>query len=302
MNRAITISFLIAVSILLSTSCDRFARYPGYKKAPHDIYYQLHTLGDSDSLQARPGDYITANLTYLTMDDSVFFNGTRKLQVKEPAYEGAVDECFMMLAVEESATFIIPADNFFAVTLQSPLPRFISAGGNVKIRVELLEIQPEADYLKEKEAFLSWIEDFGDYEKVILKQFIAEEKLDVAPQQSGIYYLNLRQGSGKKIEAGDTVTVNYEGRFLNGRFFDSTVKRRQPFQFVYGTEWQVIEGLEEAIGMMREGEMSLFILPSEMGFGNTGSSSRIIPPFTSLIFEVEILKVSSPISPAGSDS
>jgi len=63
---------------------------------------------------------------------------------------------------------------------------------------------------------------------------------------------------------------------------------------VYGTEWQVIKGLEEAIGLMREGEKSLFILPSELGFGNQGSSSQVIPPFTSLIFEVEILKVSSP--------
>jgi FKBP-type peptidyl-prolyl cis-trans isomerase FkpA len=116
----------------------------------------------------------------------------------------------------------------------------------------------------------------------------------VNPLPSGIYYLNLVQGNGKKVELGDTITVNYEGRFLNGKFFDSTVKRRQPFQFVYGTEWQVIKGLEEAIGLMCEGEKSLFILPSELGFGNRGSSSSIIPPFTSLIFEVEILKVSSP--------
>jgi FKBP-type peptidyl-prolyl cis-trans isomerase len=159
----------------------------------------------------------------------------------------------------------------------------------------MLEIQSEKEYLSEKEAFLSWINDFGDYEKVILKQFISEEKLDVSPLPSGIFYLNLLPGTGKKVEAGDTVVVNYEGRFLNGKFFDSTVKRSEPFQFVYGTEWQVIEGLEEAIGYMREGEKSIFILPSELAFGNRGSSSSIIPPFTSLIFEVEILKVSSSV-------
>ncbi len=155
-------------------------------------------------------------------------------------------------------------------------------------------IQTREDYEQEKEAFLTWIEDFGDYEKVVLKQFIGSEKPGISPLPSGIYYVNLRPGKGKKVELGDTLTINYEGRFLNGRFFDSTVKRHQPFQFVYGTEWQVIKGLEEAIGMMREGERSLFILPSELGFGNTGSSTGVIPPFTSLIFEVEILKVSSP--------
>ena len=87
------------------------------------------------------------------------------------------------------------------------------------------------------------------------------------------------------------MTVNYEGRFLNGKFFDSTVRRKQPFQFVYGTEWQVVEGLEEAIGMMKEGEKSLFILPSNLAFGTEGSSTGIVPPFTSLIFEVELLAI-----------
>jgi FKBP-type peptidyl-prolyl cis-trans isomerase len=283
-----TISFLF-----LLFGCDRFAKYPGYKNAGHGIYYQLYKIGD-DTVKARPGDYITVNLTYQTLNDSVFFSGLRKFQVKEPAYEGAVDECFSMLAMDDSATFIIPADRFFAITLQSNLPRFIVPGSNIKITVDMKDIQTEQAYIKEKEAFLSWIEDFGEYEKVILKQFIAEEKLNVNPLSSGIYYLNLRPGTGKKVEEGDTVTVNYEGRFLNGKFFDSTIRRRQPFQFVYGTEWQVIEGLEEAIGMMAEGEKSLFILPSQMAFGNSGSSGNIIPPFTSLIFEVEILKVSSP--------
>jgi hypothetical protein len=287
--------FLLLIFFCLQVSCDRLSRYPGFKKWKHGIYYRLHTLGDNDSLKAKPGDYITAGLTYLTLNDSVFFSGTRKFQVTEPAYEGAIDECFRLLSVDESATFIIAADNFFAVTLQSPLPRFIVPGSDFKVKIELIGIQTEKDYIGEKEAFLSWIEDFGEYEKVILRQFLAEEKLDVSPLASGIYYLNLKPGSGKTVEPGDTIVVNYEGRFLNGKFFDSTVKRNEPFQFVYGTEWQVIEGLEKAIGVMREGEKSLFILPSELAFGNRGSSNNLIPPFTSLIFEVEILKVSSPL-------
>jgi len=288
-----SIPLLLLFILFTAVSCGKFSKYPGYKKAKHGIYYQLQTLGE-DTIKAYPGDYITVNLTYLTIHDSVFFQGTRKLQVNKPAYEGAIDECFSLLAENESATFIIGADNFFAITLHTSLPQFITSGNPMKIRIEMIEIQKENEYLKEKAAFLSWIQDFGDYEKVILNQYILEEKLNVSPLPSGIYYLNLRPGTGKKVEPGDTVTVNYEGRFINGKFFDSTIKRKQPFQFVYGTEWQIIKGLETAIGMMQEGEKSLVILPSELGFGNQGSSNRLIPPFTSLIFEVEILKVSSP--------
>jgi FKBP-type peptidyl-prolyl cis-trans isomerase len=274
-------------------SCNRFSKYPGFKKARHGLYYQLHKIGE-DTIRVKPGDFITANLVYSTIKDSLFFQGTRKFQVLKPSFKGDIDECFCMLAKEECATFIIPANDFFKITLQKDLPRFMHTGDVMKITVEILDIQTEQDYNNEKEAFLSWIKDFGDYERTVLEQFIREERISVKPLPSGIYYLMIRNGTGKKVETGDTVTLNYEGRFLNGKFFDSTIKRRQPFQFVYGTEWQVIRGLEEGIGLMHEGEKSLFIIPSELGFGSMGSSSGIIPPFTSLIFEVEILKVSSP--------
>jgi FKBP-type peptidyl-prolyl cis-trans isomerase FkpA len=287
-----TLLFMIFTGVF-AAGCGKFSKFPGYKRVKHGVYYQLHAVGE-DTVKPHQGDYISVNLTYMTLDDSVFFQGARKFQVNRPAYDGSIDECFQMLSAEESATFIISADQFFAYTLQTNLPKFITPGSKMKVKIDMIGIQSEENYNREKEAFLSWIDDFGEYEKVILQQFIREEKLDVSPLPSGIYYLNLRPGKGKKVELGDTITINYEGRFLNGKFFDSTVKRRQPFQFVYGTEWQVIKGLEEAIGIMCEGEKSLFILPSDMGFGNNGSSNNTIPPFTSLIYEVEILKVSSP--------
>ncbi|MBN2480851.1 MAG: FKBP-type peptidyl-prolyl cis-trans isomerase [Bacteroidales bacterium] len=288
MNRLILI--IIVLSILFQfVSC---SRHPGYKRAKNGTYYQLHKFGE-DTVKIAPGDYITVNLTYMTMDDSAFFEGTRKFQVTEPAFRGSVDECFLMLSEEDCATFILNSGNFFGRTLQTDLPAFLSAGEGMKITADVLEVQTESEYQKEKEAFLNWIMDFGDYEKVVLQQYIAEEEIAAKPLSSGIYYFPIREGSGKIVEVGDTVEVHYEGRFLNGKFFDSTIKRNQSFQFVYGTEYQVIKGLEEAIGMMQEGERSLFIVPSEMAFGKTGSSTGIIPPYTSLIFEVEILKVSS---------
>ena len=286
------ISYFLSLAIVC-LSCHRNSKYPEFTEIGNGTWYKLHKIGEN-TVKPLPGDYITVNLSYTTMNDSVFFRGTRKLQIDTPVYAGSVDACFALMAEGDSATFILNAAEFFAKTLKTPVPKFIPSEGSVKINTGLTNIQTRDEYEKEKEAFLTWIEDFGDYEKVVLKQFISSQKPGISPLPSGIYYINLRPGKGKKVELGDTLTINYEGRFLNGKFFDSTLKRHQPFQFVYGTEWQVIKGLEEAIGIMREGERSLFILPSELGFGNTGSSTGAIPPFTSLIFEVEILKVSSP--------
>jgi FKBP-type peptidyl-prolyl cis-trans isomerase len=281
---------LLLSVILFLVSCHDNSRYPGFKHARHGIYYQLHKIGE-DTQKPVAGDFVTVDLVYKTIDDSVFFTGRRKFQITKPAYKGSIDECFMMLAEKESATFIISADDFFNKTLQTALPDFFNENSPMKVTIDIIEIQTEEEYKKEKEAFVTWIQDFNDYEKVILKQFLEEKELPVKPILSGIYYINVREGNGKKIEPGDTITINYEGRFLNGKFFDSTIKRNQPFQFIYGTEWQVIKGLEEVLGIMREGEKSIVILPSDLAFGKKGSSTGIIPPFTSLIFEVEILKV-----------
>lgn len=282
----------VIVLLVFAASCTRESIYPGFSKGKHGVIFKLEKLGESNK-KPRIGDYITADITYLTMADSVFFNGRRKLKLSHPKYRGAIEDCFMMLREDESATFIISADDFFQKTLESKTPEFIEPMSLMKVKMEIIEIQTHHEYNLEKQAFLNWINDFGEYEKVILTQYLKDAKLPVQPLNSGLYYLQIEAGKGKKIVKGDTITINYEGRFLNGKFFDSTVRRNQPFQFVYGTEWQVIKGLEEGLALMREGEKAIFILPSELAFGQSGSSTGIIPPFTSLIFEVEVLEVKS---------
>ena len=283
-------------SILLILSCGNRSEFPGYSKSRKGFHYKLHSIGESNR-QTSLGDYVTADISYQTISDSTFFKGRRKIKIENPAYEGAIEDCFLMLRENESATFILKATPFFRQTLESDLPSFISPEDFIKININTIEIQTASEFEKEKIAFLNWIEDFGDYERVILNQYLKEEKLDIAPATSGLIYLPVVKTGAPKIQPGDTITINYEGRFLNGKFFDSTKRRNQPFQFVFGTEWQVIKGLEEGIAMMGEGEKAILILPSELAFGTAGSSTGIIPPFTSLIFEVEILSVDKGYSP-----
>jgi FKBP-type peptidyl-prolyl cis-trans isomerase FkpA len=284
---------LIIAGIILLTvvSCELLSRYAGYTRTLSGIHYKLLTLGEN-SKKPMVGDYITVDIAYKTIvRDSTFFEARRKFMLTQSDYYGSIDECFKMLSVGDKASFIIDAEKFFTKTLKTELPKFIKPGGVVTIEVAMLEIQSPAEYENEKIAFLNWCNDFGDYEKVILKQFIDQKQLKVRPTSSGMYYLKLKPGNGKQVNKGDTVVIDYEGKFFNGKFFDSTIKRNEPFQFVYGTEWQVVKGLEEAVGMMTEGEKALFIVPSELAFGTEGSSTNIIPPYTSLIFEVELKKV-----------
>ena len=282
---------LIASLILLALGCSRTSsKFPGYSLTNTGIHYKLISLGDG-TIKPEVQNYITINISYRTTKDSVFFQGLRKFQLTPPRYSGSIDECFLMLALGDSASFYFPADSFFVRTLETSLPKFINKGDLMRVDIKMMDIQSEKQYQLEKEAFLNWINDFGDYEKVILKQYMEGKKLSIAPTASGLYYIPVVKSEGKNVAVGDTVTVHFEGRFFNSKIFDSTKKRNEPFQFVYGQKWQVIDGLEEAIGMMREGERSLFIIPSKLAFGENGSSTGIIPPFTSLVFEVELIEV-----------
>ncbi len=289
MKKTFNLSSLLIISLFL-ISCNRVSEYPGYNKSKNGFFYKLIKIGD-ESPKCQYNDYVTADICYKTVNDSVFFTGRRKFQISRPAFPGAIDECLTMLAKDDSASFIISAANFFRKTLSSDLPSFLKENRNIKINMAVIDIQTPQEFSREKEAFLKWIEDFGEYERTILKQYLDGVKLKVKPLSSGMYYLMLKRGNTKGVTLGDTVVVHYEGRFLNGKFFDSTRQRKEAFQFVYGQQWQVIKGMEEAISIMHEGEKSIFIVPSELAFGETGSSTGIIPPFTSLIFEVELVSV-----------
>ena len=287
--------FALILAITLAGCSNESPLFPGFSVTNSDIHYKRITLGEKTT-QAEPTNFITVNIAYRTPSDSLFFHGVRTFQLTEPQFEGSIDECFAMLAKGDSATFYISAQNFFTKTLETHTPNFLDSLDLLRLDVMMLDILTSKQYEQQKEVFMHWIEDFGDYEQVVLRQYIEEQSLSLESTPSGIHYLPLKKGYGNRVEQGDTLTVHYEGKFFNGKYFDSTLKRNEPFQFVYGQKWQVIPGLEEAIGMMYPGEKSMFIIPSYMAFGQGGSSTGIVPAFTPVIFEVEIVEV-KPINP-----
>jgi FKBP-type peptidyl-prolyl cis-trans isomerase FkpA len=106
---------------------------------------------------------------------------------------------------------------------------------------------------------------------------------------SGLQYIDLTVGTGATAQAGQTVTVHYTGWLENGKKFDSSVDRGQPFSFPLGAG-RVIKGWDEGVqGMMVGGKRKLTI-PSSLGYGTRGAGSAI-PSNATLIFEVELLGV-----------
>lgn len=90
--------------------------------------------------------------------------------------------------------------------------------------------------------------------------------------------------------AGNKCVVHYTGRLLNGEVFDSSVERNVPFEFTLGAG-EVIKGWDEGIAMLHKGEKAILIMPSDLGYGENGAGGGSIPPFSPLVFEVELLDI-----------
>ena len=121
------------------------------------------------------------------------------------------------------------------------------------------------------------------------KTFLEENKKNpnVKVLPSGLQYEVIREGNGKHPKATDQVRCHYEGTLIDGTLFDSSVRRGQPA--VFGVN-QVIKGWVEALQLMSEGAKWKLYIPSELAYGAAGAG-EMIPPHSTLIFEVELLEV-----------
>lgn len=109
----------------------------------------------------------------------------------------------------------------------------------------------------------------------------------VVTLDSGLQYKVLKEGSGEKPKATDTVTTHYHGTLISGEVFDSSVERSEPASFPVNG---VIPGWVEALQLMPVGSKWKLFVPSHLAYGERGAGPKI-GPNTTLIFEVELLSI-----------
>ena len=121
-----------------------------------------------------------------------------------------------------------------------------------------------------------------------------KKKPDVKATASGLQYKVMKEGTGAKPKATDTVSVNYRGTLIDGTEFDSSYKRGQPATFPLNG---VIKGWTEGVQLMKTGSKYQFFVPANLAYGERAVSPDIGANAT-LIFEVELLEIKPPPTPA----
>ncbi|MDZ4758424.1 MAG: FKBP-type peptidyl-prolyl cis-trans isomerase [Bacteroidota bacterium] len=168
------------------------------------------------------------------------------------------DQGIKYLGKGEKATLIIPAAMGYGENGQGPIP-----GNSILIfDVELVDVVKPIP--------------------------ISLEGKEVLTTASGIKYYYLQKGNGRKTKKGDNVSVHYTGKLMKGKKFDSSLDRGEPFTVALG-QGRVIQGWEEALALMNVGDKAAFVIPPALAYGTREVGGGIIPPNSTLYFEIEVL-------------
>lgn len=266
--------FLLIVVICLFSACSD----ADFKTTNTGLEYRIVRC-NIDAVQPKIDDVIALRLTcYDESGKQLESTPLFKIRVKNaPSGRPSIEEGVLMLHKGDSAVLRMNA-RFYSIN-----PQIANADDILQVAVKLVDVIPQADFERDRNA--ARIAGERDEDR-LLAEYLKDNNITTEPTMSGLYYIETLKGNGAMPTPGKNVTIHYEGYFLNGQVFDSSYGRNEPLTFRLGA-MQVIQGLEEGVAMMSKGGRATLIIPSALAYGDQQVGP--IPPFATLIFDVELV-------------
>jgi FKBP-type peptidyl-prolyl cis-trans isomerase len=280
---------------LLFTACVE-EKYPDYSVTENDVYYKL-VATDGNDRHPEPGDYLSLDVKYFSLDDSLFYDsqnesrdGRMTAVVPDSCISGGYFDALSTLTIGDSAALLIATTVFFNEYQKQAVPAHLAKYDRVKIEVRLENVQTLEEVQAEQLATQEQLLQLEREEQVMLKNYLKAEGVDSSHFYRGLYIIPIEEGSGEKASNGKHVTLHFRGTTLAGKQFDSTYDRGAPLDFRVGSPGIVIAGIEIGVKRLRAGSKAKFILPSQLAFGSRGVPG-IVDPYATLIYEIELIKL-----------
>jgi FKBP-type peptidyl-prolyl cis-trans isomerase FkpA len=251
---------------------------------------------DTAQLAQRIGQIMTLRMKYQNSEDSVLFstyerNMPVQIELMRSPVKGSIEEAFLMLTPGDSAVFKINADTLFANTFQQPRPPFIKEGSDLTFNIKAVKVQPKEEAMADFQAQMKQRVDAQmkkDEERI--QAYLSEKGLNAERTPSGVYYVVTEKGKGPQAEAGKTVSVHYTLSNLAGNELETSRKEGgEPLSFPLG-RGAVIQGWDEGIAALREGDKATLIIPSPLAYGEEPRGPQM-PANSILRFDVELMDV-----------
>ena len=259
----------------------------GMKRTADGLYYKITQEGTGDLPKAEQN--ITAHYTGKFLDGKVFDSDANR---PGPGLEFPLgmhrvisgwDEAFGLMKKGSKATLLIPSKLAYGPSGNPPV---IAPNAVLMFDVELVDITSAVDMkqqaLKDQQQAAT--------DETIIQNYIKANKIEgMQRTYDGLYYKITTEGTGPAAQPGQGITAHYTGKFLDGKVFDSDANRTGPgLKFTLG-QHAVIEGWDEAFGLMRKGSKATLIIPSKLAYGPNANGP--IPANSVLMFDVELVDI-----------
>jgi len=278
---------VLIIGISIIQSCTE-SKYPGYKLSDNGVYHNFIESSD-DTTVARLTDYVTVNMNYRLKDTLLFESKTLDVELRFPMieslFEGDLYDALELMSPGDSMSFVIVADSFYFKTVNQPkLPVFVTPGEPMYYDIRLVKVQTNQEYQQD----LMKVQQLKHKEEISnLLTYVRENKVEIAPLQSGLYFIEEKKGRGPLPDTGDICVVNLSVSELKGIQLFSNFNSA-PLSIEYGKQFDT-RGFMQGIGLMRKGGKASFIVPSIIGVGSYGMQG--VEGFTTLLYEVEVLDI-----------
>ncbi|MFN4234496.1 MAG: FKBP-type peptidyl-prolyl cis-trans isomerase [Bacteroidia bacterium] len=277
---------LLLIFVVFGLSACFQSPYEGFSYGG-DFYYKRITFGDGETYP-RKDEYIVSYFQFKDKNGNLIDNN--KLRIRQGSYMNHFDK-LKNETLQDALKLMSGGDSVhFIFNAQDILRPHIKDIDTVFAEVKMFAVYSNEEYQKVLADFEKWNQSEDKYEKKLLKKYLVKNKIKIKPEEEGLYIIPIKEGKGKTPQMGDVAYIHYKGYFLDGTEFDNTYNR-EPLEYRIGEKDQVIRGFEIAIPKLNKGAKAKLIIPSYLAFGKNGSSSGIVPPNTTLIYEVELIKI-----------
>ena len=292
MNRWLVM--MVAIMTLASSCTDN----KDFTVTKSGLGYKIFPGGGKDTL--KPGNWIRFRVVQ-KIEDSLLNvpDETPEQFIEVPSTRPQFDlmEIANKIKVGDSIVYRIPVDTILAKNLGQQMPPFLKKGKNIYVYMKVLKKYDSTNLAMEDRQ-----NEMVRMQKVVADKRVAEfdkvskEKFEGAIKTPGGTLVKItQQGTGPAADTGKVISVKYEGRFTDGKVFDGNMNQKdtalaKPAEFLLAPGY-LIQGWIEAFPLLKKGGKATMLVPYQQGYGPRGDQRGVIPGYSNLIFDVEIVDV-----------